>query len=302
MNLSSDMAPWLTPITLAYGERKFRILSLDQPDHITEEIRRSGRFYEEDTLELLRPLVPAGSLVIDAGANLGNHTLFFAGVMNARVISVEPQKNLATLIRNSMALNGLEEQVTVYDCALGGAPGEAVLQVRSETNAGMTTTGPAGPDDPAEKRVPVRTLDTLVSEEEDVSLLKIDVEGGEVAVLQGAARLLERARPVLCVECADHQARVALETLLSEAGYLPLGSFGYTPAVVLMHRERFDADSASDIGWAGVTGAVKAFEAKLECARIREDYRLFRLGLGPMRTPIRYLGALRAARQRRNGK
>lgn len=76
-------APWRRlPDTLHFPELE---------DHVIDRVRKNMRFYEADLLEYLYYAVPHAGLFVDVGANIGNHTLFFARYMAERVLAIEPQ-------------------------------------------------------------------------------------------------------------------------------------------------------------------------------------------------------------------
>src|SRR5690606_21717953 len=81
---------------------------------------------------------------VDVGANIGNHTLFFAKVMGQRVYSFEPFPENLRLLKKNIALNGLEKLVRVVGKAAGATAGEGNLEVPSENNLGMVRLAPSG--------------------------------------------------------------------------------------------------------------------------------------------------------------
>jgi len=144
---------------------------------------------------LLSRLVRPGMRVVDVGANIGYYLLMFERFVGpaGSVVCIEPSPpNLEELERNVSA-NGLSN-VMVHRVAVGGEEGTTGL--RDGINSGVTD----GEDGAYE--VPLRTLDSLL--DEGVDFVKIDVEGYEAAVLQGAQQVLARDRPVLFVEFHPH--------------------------------------------------------------------------------------------------
>jgi FkbM family methyltransferase len=147
-------------------------------------------------LDLLRP----GDTVIDAGANVGTHTVPFAQAVGptGHVHAFEPQGQVADVLEANLELNGLP-QATVHRAAVGAAAGRIVvprLNVERELNLGGVSLGlfASGEGD----EVPLQTLDAL--ELPDCRLIKIDVEGMEADALAGATATLRRCRPILYVE------------------------------------------------------------------------------------------------------
>ncbi|MEQ8968690.1 MAG: FkbM family methyltransferase [Azospirillaceae bacterium] len=149
--------------------------------------RRLTRFY--------RALLPPEALVFDVGAHVGHRTgaLRAAG---ARVVAIEPQPAcLAVLAR----VFRRDPAVTVVPAALGAEAGEAVMRISrrhptvSTLHADWIETVSADPGFgrvrwDAEARVPVETLGSLIARHGEPAYIKIDVEGGEAAVLAGLDR------------------------------------------------------------------------------------------------------------------
>jgi FkbM family methyltransferase len=172
-----------------------------------------------------------GSAAIDVGANLGEWTIPLARAVGAtgRVLAVEPVPGSAAALEVTLAANSLR-QVRVVRCAVGDHEGSAVLSVPVVTSArsdtGTARIGAAGPDHQP-LSVCIRTLDSLAEEFgfDQLDLIKVDVEGHERYVLDGAASILERFRPTLVIE-TGHEAegdRPAIRDRLCALGYRMLG-------------------------------------------------------------------------------
>lgn len=148
---------------------------------------------------LAAALPPPGGTAIDAGAFIGRHSLAYARAVGSagRVVAVEPLPANFRLLEHNVARNGYT-QVTCVRCALGAANGQIDLAYDRETS-----TASAVRPLPRRLRVGLRTLDSLAEELgiDRIDLLKIDVEGAERDVLEGAQRLL----------AASPQARLAIE-------------------------------------------------------------------------------------------
>ncbi len=165
---------------------------------VIEREQMRGLFFEHEELAFLAERLPRGLRIVDVGANTGNHTVFFAGPMQAEsVVPVEPLPRAGAAIRAAVARNSL---TNVDLAALGRAVGseEGRLRPVPSLTAGLGATGFA-PDPQGE--VPLTTLDRLIRG--PVDFLKIDVEGMEMETLAGAAGLIGAHRPVLYVEVLD---------------------------------------------------------------------------------------------------
>jgi FkbM family methyltransferase len=179
--------------------------------------RLAGRLDRE--LPVLRRYVRPGSRVIDIGANTGLYA--YALSRDARVEAFEPMPDALRTLR---ALAAHRPSVTVHADALSSAPGEATLYVpylRHRLHAALASLQEPSPGTRYERyQVPVRTLDTFAFA--DVSVVKIDVEGHERAVLAGATETLARERPALLIEIEQRHIDVPITqvfALVESLGY-----------------------------------------------------------------------------------
>jgi FkbM family methyltransferase len=175
-------------------------------------------------------LVP-GATVIDIGANLGEWTVPFARAVGSagRVLAIEPAPRNAASLAKTLAANALR-QAEIVRCAVGDREGAVGFAVPLVTSARSDTgTAHIGPATAGHETVTVdlRRFDGLVGERgfKRIDLIKIDVEGHERPVLDGAATALARFRPALVIE-TGHEGesdRAAIHERLAALGYRILG-------------------------------------------------------------------------------
>jgi FkbM family methyltransferase len=214
----------------AFGQH-VRVEGRDPAEYVFRRIRTTQNFYESGLLDALSYLpLAADSVVVDAGANLGNHSLFFAMVLGRRVLSIEPEPGNHDLLLRNIALNGVGDRVTPYRCALGRTAGTTSLEQRIAGNAGTYHTLPGGSGD-----IEVRTLDDLVGAGTRVSLIKVDVEGDELAVLEGAREILTRDRPFVCLEIHSGALFRDVAAFLAEFGYRAVDVLGLSDNYLYGH-------------------------------------------------------------------
>jgi len=151
----------------------------------------------EDEIRFLRVALQPGLRAIDAGANFGVYTLSLAqrAGTGGRVWAIEPGEQAANYLERSVAANGYTH-VDVVRCALSAADGSGFLQT------GITPELRRLVRDDSSAAVGVRSLDSLATERgiDRVDFMKIDVEGEECNVLEGAAGFLESESPLLMIE------------------------------------------------------------------------------------------------------
>jgi len=120
----------------------------------------------------------------DIGANVGSYTVLAAGVCKSKAIAVEPLPNTFKILKDNVFLNHLEEKVILKNVGIGEKNEKLFFTKSLDT---MNHVAAEGDTDTLE--IPVRTLDEILPE--TPALIKIDVEGFEVAVLRGASETLE---------------------------------------------------------------------------------------------------------------
>lgn len=199
---------------------------------------------ETRKLELMRSLLPPRGVFVDIGANVGLHTVTMARHLSdgGRVIAFEPmQENIAHLRRN-VALNDLTN-VRVEGIALGEQEGTVDLFVppghRGGPTAGTRVQASEGWRKAGTARC--RPLDACF-EESRLDLMKLDVEGEEVAVLRGATRVLETHQPVLVCEVTfEVVRRYVNDVLIGQMGYRARNVRGFEELRAVPH------DSCTDV-------------------------------------------------------
>jgi FkbM family methyltransferase len=211
----------VTRVTTAVGD----IFDADLSSTLEWQLWAFG-CYEKHLAELFGYLVRPGERCVDVGANVGVHTVRLARLVGAdgEVIAIEPDQDVVQRTNRNIALNGVAN-VRVIGAAASERPGEMRLYRPSprDTNrarasllhhpylTGMKTT------------VPVVTVDDVCAGRA-VSLIKIDVEGHEAAVVRGAADTIARHAPSVVFEYAPELAQGAVAQTpfgwLADSGYL----------------------------------------------------------------------------------
>jgi len=181
-----------------------------------EREQSRGLFFEAAELEALRRVVRPRARVVDVGANTGNHTVFFAGPMKARLVTpFEPLPEAASALRAAVERNGLAN-VDLSRLGIGIAAEVGRARLVTSERGGLGATSLAA--DPSGAIV-VSTLDSMLSD--PIDLLKIDVEGMEMSALAGAAGVIARWRPLIFVEIANRNT-AAFSAWLRSVGYRPI--------------------------------------------------------------------------------
>jgi FkbM family methyltransferase len=198
-------------------------LPLFYVDHIQKIIYETRNFYEIDTLEFLRLHYRQFDFIVEVGANIGNHVLYYCSHLQPKkVYCFEPGQFSLTVLKKNIELNYLEDKVIVYPFAAGAKSGQGHQEDFSLANTGMNRVVVADGGN-GESVVEIRSLDSLSFAR--VDFIKIDVEGGELSVLEGAKETIHRCRPVLLVEVFEERCQ-DIDNWMENIGYSRLIRLG----------------------------------------------------------------------------
>lgn len=201
-HIQNEPSSWIFGFVRAFPLTDYRKLSVrdrgiffvDAVDDMIKDGIRKGLGYEEHVQQLIYTHGRPGSTMLDIGAHIGSHTLSMAKVAGpqGRVVAFEPQPKIFRELVWNVAANGFSN-VDFYWAALGDHRGEIELSPLNQGNEGGTSlAGGTG------QYVQLMTVDSLGLK--DLSLVKIDVEGMEDQVLEGAKETLLANRPAILIE------------------------------------------------------------------------------------------------------
>jgi len=185
-----------------------------------------GTYYRHDFPVLAEYLRP-GDVVVDVGSNMGFLAAMFASLVGheGHVFCFEPSKRSFRKLNLLCSLNDLT-QVSAYNVGCSSADSESLLHTTSHSSGDNSLVRPAGKGPRRSEAVRLVALDSVIDlHGRDVRLLKIDTEGHEADVLQGASALLGRCRPVVYIELGrDHlESSKRAVKILASHGYRPVG-------------------------------------------------------------------------------
>jgi len=194
-----------------------RFLAAD--DMIVGFCRRTGEEFEPETARFVFGEAAARpGLVLDIGAGTGWYTLPLAAAGQS-VRAYEPNPRVFARLMANAALNDL--RIEARQCAVSDRRGRATFwhnpRVPLTSGGSIEAPGCAGP---ASEEVETVSLDEDLDDVADrpVALIKVDVEGHEYAVLEGARMTIERWRPALVLEANTEAAEQRLRAWLMRAG------------------------------------------------------------------------------------
>lgn len=190
-------------------------------DLLQQHVLMSDNYYDNENLEfvckefnngIIKKSIQNG-LILDIGANIGNHTLYFCKECGAKVVhAFEPMKKTFDILKENVEINLLEDCVTLYNSGLGNTLGNAREYDYTLTNIGATRLymDPYG-------EIQIQVLDEI-NFSMPITLIKIDVEGMEKDVLEGGWKHITREHPYIMIEIFDPNFPKVSEMLVN-VGY-----------------------------------------------------------------------------------
>ena len=209
--------------------------------------------FEAQTSETIRFFSTRVSTFVDVGANYGFYSLL-AGLWNPhlRIVSFEPVPQIYEGLTKNIALNRLQNRVSVYQVALSDRTGTASFYLPSSESRDLETTGTLATDSwQSRKNSPEIEVKTTRFDDFErarpmkVDLVKIDVEDFEASVLTGMEQTIRRDRPFIVCEILPRAHRNEKTKQIVE-------SLGYTPywitraGYIRVSRFDFERDASQD--------------------------------------------------------
>jgi FkbM family methyltransferase len=290
------------PLDLPWGD-SLAIVLPDDYDFLASHVAQAGSYFPP-SFELALDLARPGATIIDLGAHLGTFTLAAAACGN-RVIAVEASPRNAALLEESARANRLDKSITVVQVAVSNRSG--TVRFQHEGPWGQIS-GSKWADNVVD--VPARTVPEILAElgVGRVDVVKMDVEGSEIAAIEGMHPLLSAPdAPMIVYESNAHTLRMFdatpehLVEAFAECGYdnylvgdpelelTPVASESFQPETIVdyvavkglpelspkwrVRDPRTDSDLASVIGAESRTFAI-ALRAQLARSLERAPARL----------------------------
>ncbi len=146
-------------------------------------------------------------IIIDVGANVGDTSIYWAKLYGAKVLAFEPLSESFEIMRENISLNGLDDLITPYNLALGDGTDISFNMSGYMMKYSMDSL----------KKIKTERLDNFNFN--NISMIKIDVEGFELHVLRGAIETIKRNKPRIIIETHSKELRKRTNEILSSVGY-----------------------------------------------------------------------------------
>ncbi|MFA4930473.1 MAG: FkbM family methyltransferase [Patescibacteria group bacterium] len=222
-------------IKIQKGILKDRDIILDTHDN-NWQIDIINGTYDKFFFDYLNKLNFTGNIIFDIGAHIGYHSMAFASMVgdNGKVFSFEPNKSNIQRFQQNLDKNiDLKKIIKLNQIALSDKSGFIDFWCSEEIDNGYSSggfiNGSSTPDSMdhylingfKKEKVPTITFDEFVKNSaiNQINMIKIDVEGSEYAVLQGAIKSILKFKPILMMEIHSIKNMYDVFSLLTKNGY-----------------------------------------------------------------------------------
>lgn len=180
---------------------------VDPFDSVGNAILNHG-CYERETVELLQHIIDPGMVIIDAGAHIGQYTILFSELVTkvGRVYSFEPDPDTFKQLVENIELNAVAN-VDANNIALSDFTGSGTLFLAENTNIGGNSLRPQQSFAGSKIDTKVMKLDEFASNARlnRLDLIKADIEGAELLLLEGGKSVIMHFKPMLILELSPTQ-------------------------------------------------------------------------------------------------
>lgn len=185
-------------------------------DIIQMVIVNNNSFFEYDILVRLDNYLKDEAVILDIGANIGNHSLYWAKASSKKVKKIyafEPVQDTFNILKKNVKINNLENTIELYNIGLSDKSSKATYMTYNRANIGDTHLVENETGDMELKR-----LDDIDFQESKIDFVKIDVESMEIPLLKGAKQTLLKYKPSYIFIESEYQIN-EVTSLLAECGY-----------------------------------------------------------------------------------
>lgn len=197
------MAKWLGIADKTYKKKLpegFYML-LTPSEHIQQQLFWYG-YYEKALGDLIKKILQPGDVFLDIGANIGYFSLLAANKEpTSKIISFEPVECLFQKLEKNISINNIGN-ITALHVAIGEINAERELFISTPDNLGMSSFQEPENYSGKKEKVRVISIDHWFKKAKlsRVDLVKLDIEGSELAALRGMQEVLQNFRPVVIAE------------------------------------------------------------------------------------------------------
>lgn len=181
-------------------------------DVIQRLIVMGNDYWDMGGLNAINKHLVEDAVIVDIGANVGSHSLYWAIERNAsKIYAFEPLQGMFEILAKNVEINNLQDKIIPHNFGLLDTETDAEIIYYDPNNIGATTFRPT-----EKGQFKLKTLDSLEIPEK-IDLIKIDAKDAEVEILYGALETIKRDKPVIVLESFNRKHQV--DRVLATVGY-----------------------------------------------------------------------------------
>lgn len=186
-------------------------------EYIFSTIRNTKNFYEIEILKSWNRYLSSVNTILDIGANIGNHSIYWAQNENVtKIFAFEPLKSTFEILERNIKCNDIRK-VEIFQMGVGDKESFAKIDNQDPNNLGATSLRKI--DYKTDIRI-ISIDDFLNDKNYSIDLVKIDVEGFEVLVLNGMFYTIKKYKPIIWVEVTLETVKDVLDILNRHEYYI----------------------------------------------------------------------------------
>jgi FkbM family methyltransferase len=225
-------------VEFLHRRRAIRFFLRNVADTI-QNCHMNGAFYEMEELQIIEHYLKPGSVFLDIGTNVGNHAVYVGKYCKpAEIIIIEPNPEAIEILKINLLLNRIS--VDAQHLGLGLSDAESTADAQWDHNnlgGARMVANPQG-------AIHLATGDSLFADRH-IDFIKMDIEGLEIAALNGLAKTIAASRPKMFIE-VDDRNRPAFDAWCASNSYVIAKAyrryhinenFLVVPAEIVVHRE-----------------------------------------------------------------
>ncbi|KAA6228673.1 MULTISPECIES: FkbM family methyltransferase [unclassified Campylobacter] len=202
-------------------------LPFKDSDYIQKTIFHTKAPYEIEMLKDMITRIKPNSNILDIGMNIANHSLFLAA-HNFKIFAFEANKKMIDIARKSIEINGFEDRIFIYEMGVSDKEERAYYKKENPYNFGGMSLTLLNEEETKDDYIQCKSIDSLNIQDE-ISLIKLDIEGMEDKALRGLKALILKNRPLIYVEANYVGDLIKVDRILSSFNYIHMDIFGSSP-------------------------------------------------------------------------
>lgn len=188
-----------------FNNKDYKVYYVESDSAIVKSVKEN-KIWEKKLVVLFNKYINKESVVIDIGAFIGTHTIILSNLAK-KVIAFEPQKLIGECLKQTINENDLDN-VIYFNCGVSKKKQTLLLSTNHDGGATLhdkRTRFKKKTQYIDKYNIDLVPLDSIINEKIDV--IKLDVEGHEFDVLEGATQVIKNYRPIIFIEIFSHKKK-----------------------------------------------------------------------------------------------